>query len=400
MTGPWLLDPSVTFLNHGSFGSCPRPVLEVQSELRARLEREPVHFFVRELEPLLDETRASVAELVGASASDVALVPNATYAVNSVLASVALSPGDEVVVTSHGYNACNNAARRWAERAGARVVEAAIPFPIERERDASDAVLRAIGERTRLLVVDHVTSPTGLVLPVETIVRAAEDRGVMVLVDGAHAPGMLSLALDRLGASFYTGNLHKWTCAPKGAAFLHARSDRQAGLHPIATSHGANATRTDRSRFLLEFDWTGTDDPTALLSVPAAIAFVRSLAPGGLDEVARQNRALALEGRAILCNALGIAPPCPDSMIGSLAAVPLPTRRASTVPSLGYPDPLQDALVARHRIQVPIVPFPRPPDRLVRISAHRHNHAEQYRSLAHALVEELAREREAAADVT
>jgi isopenicillin-N epimerase len=394
MPSPWLIEADTEFLNHGSFGSCPEPVLAVQRELRDRLEREPVRFFVRDLEPLLDRTRAALATLLGAHARDLALVPNATAGVNAVLSSVRLRPRDVVAVTSHSYNACNNAARRWAERAGAEVRVIELPFPVESERAIEERILGALDGRTRLLLVDHVTSPTGLVLPIARVVREAEARGIEVLVDGAHAPGMLELSLDALGASYYTGNLHKWTCAPKGAAFLHVRADKQQGLHPAITSHGANSPRTDRSRFLVEFDWTGTDDPTALLSVPAALAFVDALAPGGIAEVARDNRALALEARAILCAALGVEPPCPDSMIGSLAAVPLPPRPPEA-PARGavYPEALQDALVDRHRIQVPIVPFPAPPARLVRLSAQRYNRRAQYERLASALLEELARER-------
>ncbi len=394
MPSPWLIEADTEFLNHGSFGACPEPVLAVQRALREQLEREPVRFFVRDLEPLLDRTRTALAILLGARAHDLALVPNATFGVNAVLSSVRLQPRDVVAVTSHGYNACNNAARRWAERAGAELRVIELPFPVESERAIEERILAALDGRTRLLLVDHVTSPTGLVLPIARVVREAEARGIEVLVDGAHAPGMLPLSLDALGASYYTGNLHKWTCAPKGAAFLHVRADKQEGLHPAITSHGANSQRTDRSRFLVEFDWTGTDDPTALLSVPAALAFVDALAPGGIAEVARDNRTLALEARAILCDALGVEPPCPASMVGSLAAVPLPPRPIEA-PARGavYPEALQDALVDRHRIQVPIVPFPAPPARLVRVSAQRYNRRAQYERLASALLEELARER-------
>ncbi len=394
-SGVWPLELGLDFLNHGSFGSCPSEVRDVQRAFQERMEREPVRFFVKELEGLLDEARAAVARLVVCNPDDLAFVPNATYAVGSVLASLVLSPGDEIVVTDHGYNACNNAARRWAERAGARVVVAEIPFPIAGARDALDAVLSAVGARTRLVLIDHVTSPTGLVLPITEIVRGAQARGARVLVDGAHGPGMLPLALDALGADYYTGNLHKWICAPKVAAFLHVRRDRQADLHPAVTSHGANSARTDRSRFLVEFDWTGTSDPSAILAVPAAIRFMESLLPGGLPAVMEANRSLALEARAILTEALGVAAPAPAEMIGALAAVPLPDAAHTAAPASAlYAEPLQDALVARHRIQVPIVPWPASPRRLVRVSAQRYNSRAQYERLATALVAELARERD------
>ncbi len=193
MTNFWPLDPDVVFLNHGSFGSCPRPVLAHQSALRDRLEREPVRFFLLDLEPLLDEARRAVAALIGAEPEDVAFVTNATTGVASVLASLTFQPGDRVVITSHGYNAVNNAARRAAEKSGAEVVVAEVPFPIADADQVIDAVLAALDERTRLLIVDHVTSPTGLVLPVREICEAASALGIDVLVDGAHGPGMVPL---------------------------------------------------------------------------------------------------------------------------------------------------------------------------------------------------------------
>ena len=194
----WLLDPEIRFLNHGSFGACPRAVLERQSELRARLEAEPVRFFVHELEDLLDEARSRVAEFVGARPEDLGFVRNATSGVNAVLRSLSLRPGDELLLTDHGYNACRNVAEFVAERAGARVVVASIPFPLASEDEVVDAVLAATTERTRVALLDHVTSPTGLVLPIATLVRALDERGVDTLVDGAHAPGMLALDLEAL----------------------------------------------------------------------------------------------------------------------------------------------------------------------------------------------------------
>jgi isopenicillin-N epimerase len=235
-----------------------------------------------------------------------------------------------------------------------------------------------------------VTSQTGLVLPVQRLVRELAGCGVDTLVDGAHAPGMLELSLDDLGAAFFAGNCHKWVCAPKGAAFLHVRRDLRERVRPVVISHGANSTRTDRSRFHLEFDWVGTDDPTAVLCVPEAIRFMGSLLAGGWQELRRRNRQLALQARDILCRGLGIEPPCPDEMIGSMAALPLPRGGPEQPVSALYTEELQLALLERWRIEVPIIPWPAPPDRLVRISAQAYNRSEQYRRLAGALAELLA----------
>jgi isopenicillin-N epimerase len=385
LAGHWTLDPSVTYLNHGAYGACPRVVLEVQSELRARLEREPVRFYAGELEGRLDEVRARVGEFVGARGEDLVFVSNATSGVNTVLASHPFDRGDEVVITDHGYNACSNAVRYWAARAGASVAVARVPFPVTQPDDVVAAILASVTPRTRLAVIDHVTSPTGIVFPIERIVAELSSRSVETLVDGAHAPAMVPLDVGALGATYYTGNFHKWCCAPKSAAFLWVRSDRQSQVRPLVVSHGANSTRTDRSRFLIEFDWVGTTDVTSLLSVPAALRFLAGLLPGGVAELRERNRALALEARRILSAALGTAPVCPDAMVGSLAAVLFPeaTVRAPS------PEELHDRLADQHGVQVPIVPWPGRPSGFVRISAQAYNAEADYEKLARALQVEL-----------
>ncbi|MFL5309394.1 MAG: aminotransferase class V-fold PLP-dependent enzyme [Myxococcales bacterium] len=384
----WTLDPRVEFLNHGSFGACPRPVLEIQHELRARMERQPVLFLSRELEPLLDEARSALAAFVGADADDLAFVPNATTGVNTVVRSLRLAPGDEVLTTDHAYNACRNALR-VLEPAGVRVVTAAVPWPGVTPARVVDAVLAEVTPRTRLALIDHVTSPTGLVFPIETLVRALAERGVDTLVDGAHAPGMLPLDIRRIGAAYYTGNCHKWLCTPKGSGFLDVRRDRQEGVLPLAVSHGFNSTRTDRSRFRLLFDWGGTDDPTPYLCIPEAIRFLGSLLPGGWPAVMQHNRDLALAGRGVLCDALKVPEPAPPEMIGTLAAVPLPDSGVPPAVAGSMHDPLQAVVYERHRIEVPIFVFPRHPRRLVRISAQLYNSRAQVELLARALKEAL-----------
>ncbi len=392
----WSLEPGVAYLNHGSFGATPTAVLDFQRELRDRIERQPVRFFSRRWEGAFDEAREAVAGFLGASPDDIAAVPNATAGVNTVLRSLRFDPGDELITTNHEYNACANALRHAADRAGARVVVADVPFPIRSPDYAVAAVLDAVTPRTRLALIDHATSPTAIVFPVERLIRELRTRGVMVLVDGAHAPGMLPVDLDALGAEFYTGNLHKWVCAPKGAAFLHVRRDMQHLIEPLSISHGLNSPRADRSRFRLLFDWTGTCDPTAFLSVPEAIRAVAAAVPGGWAEVMRRNRNLAIEARDLLCAALGVARPAPDEMMGSMASIPLaPGSGPDPAESPLFQDAMQTPLLERFGVEVPVIPWPEPPARLVRVSAQLYNTIEEYRVLADGLRAILAGERDA-----
>lgn len=388
----WNLDPAVVFLNHGSFGACPRVVLERQQELRARLERNPVQFVHRDAEQLLDAARGSLAAFVGCDPNDLAFVPNATTGVNTVLRSLDFAAGDEILVTDHEYNACRNAVDFVAARSGARVVTAPLPFPLTGAAAVIDAVLAHVTARTRLLLVDHVTSPTGLVLPVRELVQALAARGVDTLVDGAHAPGMVPLQLDELGAAYYTGNCHKWLCTPKGSALLYVRRDRQQHIRPLAISHGANSPRQDRTRFRLEFDFTGTDDLTPFLCIDTALRFLDGLLPGGIPSLQAHNRALALGARERLCAAAGTAPPAPAALLGSLASVLLPPSAATVLPPHGE-DPLQAMLRQRHSIEVPVMRWPSPPLRLLRISAQIYNSEAQYDHLAGCLADALAAER-------
>lgn len=374
----------MTFLNHGSFGACPKQVLEFQQRLRSQLEHEPLRFFGREWEPLLDDARSKVAAFVGADVQDLVFVPNATTGVNSVLRSLTFSPEDEILTTNHEYNACCNALDFIASRTGARVVVAKVPFPIDSPQQVIAAVIERVSPKTRLALLDHVTSQTGLIFPIQELAKELQQRGVDTLVDGAHAPGMISLDLREIGATYYTGNCHKWLCAPKGAAFLYVRRDKQSEIRPLTISHGTNSPRTDKSRFQLEFDWTGTDDPTAYMCVPEAIAFMGSLLPGGWTELRQQNHQLVLQGRRLLCEALEVQPLCPEEMIGSMAVVPMPT----TLENRDFIS-VHDELFDKFGIQVQVMPWQEQPRLLVRISAQIYNTLEQYEYLVKALLKLL-----------
>jgi isopenicillin-N epimerase len=383
----FVLDPSIHYLNHGSFGACPRDILEAQSALRAELERRPAEFMIARLPGMLAEVRAALGRFAGADPEGFVFVRNATNAVNAVARSWDLRPGDEILTTDHSYGACRKALEFIAPRRGARLVVARVPFPIDGPDAVVDAVLAAVTPRTRLALLDQVTSPTALVFPVDRLVPALRDRGVESIVDGAHALGMLPLALDRLGAAAYTANAHKWLCAPKGAAILHVRGDLRQRIRPLVVSHGYEGG-AGTVRFREEWDWTGTDDPTSWLAIPACLRWLEALLPGGWPALMESNHAQALRGRAILLEALGLAEACPPSMIGSIATVPLPSAAPGSPVERLAPEALTAWARARG-VEPVFFHWPVPGRCLVRVSAQAYNHDDQYRALAAILPEAL-----------
>ncbi len=382
----WGLAPGVVYLNHGSFGACPRPVLELQSRLRAELEAEPVQFLVRNYDENLAQNRAALADFLGARTRDLVFLTNATAGVNAVLRSLELRPGDEILTTNHAYNACRNTLIEVARRSGARVVVAEIPFPVRSAAEIIEPVLRAVTSCTRLALLDHVTSPTALVFPITRLVRELEARGVDTLVDGAHAPGMLPLDLIELRPAYYTGNLHKWICAPKGAAFLWVREDRQSNLHPPVISHGYNTPWPGETALQHRFDWPGTFDPTPWLCVGEAIRWMGASLPGGWPEIMARNCALAAAARRTLCDRLHLEPSCPEDMLGSMATLPLPEKFQGR-PVAGILAADQLALFDRFGLEVPFLRFGSPERRWFRLSAQIYNAIEEYDYLAQVLAD-------------
>ncbi len=349
----WCLDRSVAYLNHGSFGACPSEVLEAQTALRGKWNGSPWISCVEALPSRLDAARRALAAFLDTDPLDLVFVQNATAGVNAVLRSLDFGPDDELLVTSHTYAACRKTVDYVATRTGARVVVATVPYPCGDEEEIVAAILSSASPRTRLALLDHVTSPTALILPIARLVGELHARGIDTLVDGAHAPGMIPLDLPKIGAAYYTGNAHKWLCAPKGAAFLHVRRDRQAPLHPTVISHGYGAG------FQAEFDWTGTFDPSPWLCIPVALRFIAGLIPGGWPAVMSANRALTLQARELLLQCARTPAPCPESMIGSMASIPLP-RAAAGAPGAGARLPGSACLVSGSRRRDLAVPSSHP----------------------------------------
>jgi len=384
-----MLDDDVTFLNHGSFGACPVSIIERQRQYQVEMERHPIQFMMRRRPQLMDESRQTLADFVGSRFEDLVFVNNATTAVNAVLMSLDLKPGDQLLTTNHIYNACLNAMQVAAERSRAEVIVAEVPFPIGSPEKVVESVIKALTPRTRLVLLDHITSPTAIIFPIEQLIAAIHETDAEVLIDGAHAPGLLPLNLTALGAEYYTGNCHKWLCAPKGAGSLHVREDKQDGLYPTVISHGLNKGRSDRSTMQELFDWVGTIDPTPWICVRDSIEFLDGLMPGGWQALARRNHELALAARKLLCQSLGQTAPAPDEMLAAMATIRLPDDIGperlddSTAPS--SVTELQRRLFDEARIEVPVFPFPRPPRQWLRVSAQAYNTLDDYERLAQAL---------------
>ncbi len=377
----WILSKDTCFLNHGSFGATPVAVLEEQTRLREKIENDPVRFFERDYIPLMSSSIKKLAEFMNADPKGMALVKNTTEGVNTVLRSLVLNPGDEILVTNHSYQACWNAVDFVTERAGAKTVVVEIPFRVENEDEIVDLVMGSVSERTVLAMVDTVTSATGLRMPFERLVKDLQSAGVDVLLDAAHGPGIVPLDLIALDAAYCTGNCHKWLCTPKGSAFLHIRSDRKKFMKPLSISHGASFEGTDQEKFEFEFGWPGTQDPTPWLCIPLAIDFLDSLVEGGWPEIMERNRKLALEGRRILCNALGTTEPVPDSLVSSIASVEMPGE-GEVGPMSMEGDPYHNYLLDEFGIQVPVFPWRHHGRRYIRISAQLYNSVEEYEFLA------------------
>jgi isopenicillin-N epimerase len=393
----WQLNESLVYLNHAQYGATPVRVLRAQAELRERMERDPTRFLKVDLEPLMDGVREKLGGLLGCSPADLGLMRNATYALCTILRNTPFKTGDEILVTDQEYPSLHNELERMQATQGVKVVKATIPFPIRSGQVVLDRLLALVTPRTKMVIVSHITSASAMIYPVASIVREMQERGIDVVVDGAHSPGQIHVDVGAIRPAYFVGSGHKWLSGPKGIGFFYCRPDRQHLFRPLALSGRAHKVRPNRSLFLRDYDYQGTDDYSALLSLPTAIDTMQSLLPGGWSALLRHNHELAMAGREIVANALGVEPPCPTGMLGSMVTLPLPEapphlRNRPTC----YDDALQDALLERHRIVVPIWRLNAGDgalgQRVVRFSAQLYNTLEQYELLGRAMKIELARE--------
>lgn len=321
----------------------------------------------------------------GASPGSLVLVPNATTGVNTVLSNLRLESGDELITTGQEYFSSRNALHFYAQGNGAKVVEVPIDIPVSGPDQVIDSILSLVTDRTVLVLVDHISSPTGMIFPIEELIQKLDRLGIDVLVDGAHGPGMLPLNLEELGAAYYTGNCHKWMCTPGTAAILYVRPDRQSGFRPVVMSHFASDFDSGMSEFQAEFFWSGTIDPTPRMTIPFAIDYLEKLHPGGWTGIMKENHEKAVRVGELLSSKLGLQLACPVSMLGSMGAVVLPYRAPAKLPPPEDIDPLQTWLYREKQIEILVTYTAIPPGRFLRFSAQLYNGDAEYEYLAKAL---------------
>ena len=369
----FLLDPNVVFLNHGSFGACPRPVFEAYQAWQAELERQPVEFLGRRFNELMRSARESLAAHVGADPDDLVYVPNATTGLNIVARSLLLQPGDEVLSTDHEYGALDRTWRFVCQKRRARYVLSALSVPVRSTDHVVETLWAGVTESTRVLFLSHITSPTALILPIAELVRRARECGIITVVDGAHAPGQIPLDLEVLGADFYAGNCHKWMCAPKGSAFLHARRQVQPLLEPLVVSWGWDSEAPGPSSLVDEHEWQGTRDIAAYLTVPDAIAFLQ-----GHDWplVQQTCHELVRAARSAITELTRLEPISPDSpeCYAQMVTVPLPPCDAQV---------LKQRLYDEFAVEVPIITWR--DQQFIRVSIQGYNTREDVDALLRGL---------------
>lgn len=380
----FLLDPQVVFFNHGSFGACPKPVFEVYQAWQQRLEKQPVLFLGREFNDLMLKARQALGDCIHADADDLVYLPNATHAVNIIARSLELSPGDEILASDHEYGACDNTWEFICGKTGARYIHQPVPLPVSSTQEFVDQLWQGVTPHTRLIYLSHITSPTAQLFPVETVCRKARQAGILTLIDGAHTPGQVELDLGVIDADFYFGNCHKWMLSPKGAAFLYTRKEIQELVEPLVVSWGwsADYNNTTGSRYVDILQWTGTHDPSAVLTVPAAIRF---LDEHDWKEVRRYCHAMLIHTLTRISEVTGM--PARYHMDNPAASFLPPQMGIAPLPDETDLNELKINLYEKFRIEIPCVEWNK--SKFVRISIQAYNDETDVSALIKALDSEI-----------
>jgi len=371
----FLLDPHVIYLNHGSFGATPRPVFESYQRWQRELERQPIEFFSRRANQLMDQSRASLASYLGTVSSNLAFVTNATTGLNVIARSLKLSQGDEVLATDHEYGALDRTWRYLAQKTGFSYINQPIPVPVTEAEALVDALWAGVTNRTRVIFISHITSPTALIFPLEIICRRAKQAGIITVIDGAHAPGQIPLRLDELGADFYSGNLHKWLCAPKGAAFIYVNPKYHSLIEPLVVSWGWESAYAGSNALVDFIERQGTRDLSAFLAVQDAIRFFEK---NNWDAVREDCHQLACQAARQITGMYQIQPlsPIKKEWFSQMVSVPIP----------GHVDlaEIHRRLYDEYQIEIPVLEWAG--HHLVRISIQGYNTSADVETLVTALM--------------
>ncbi|KAI0522081.1 pyridoxal phosphate-dependent transferase [Xylaria bambusicola] len=389
--GDWQIRSDIVYLDNGAFGACPTIVVEQQQHIRRWIEENPHEFFERNYIKSWESSRKVLASFLHADAADIVFTPGATHGMNVVIQSLNLDSGDEIITTNHAYSSVRLVLDHIAEKLGATVVVVDIPLEVPGPDALLQRILSSVTPRTRFAIIDHVPSRSGLIFPIKEIVSELASLNIDTLVDGAHAPGMIPLDVTDINAAYYVANCHKWMCVPRGVGFLHVRRDRVQNIKPVVIARSPFVVnKSKHSHLEHSFGWMGTYCPSALLTLPTSISYLRTVLPGGYNGLISRNHDLTVLARRIVCRTLGIPLPCPDNMIGAMATIPLPD---SPGPEQEGMLPIQQILWKEHGIIIPIYSWPAYPKRVMRLSVQAYNYLDQYLRLANCLRSVLHNER-------
>jgi isopenicillin-N epimerase len=379
----WQLNKEITYLNHGSFGATPIEIIKHQRQLMDDLEAEPVNFMVNKLPKYLSDAKEALGNFVGTSKDNLFFVSNTTTGVNTVLKSLMLTNCDWLT-TSHAYGACVNAFKFYAAQNNSILNIAPIIYPNATDDAILEAIENTITQKTKLALIDYVTSASAIIFPIKKIIALLKAKGILVIIDAAHAPGMVDFSIDTLDADFFVANCHKWICSPKGSAFVYVNPKHHHLIKPLVISHYNDTDESSASHWSVNFDWDGTHDYSAFIGVKKAIAYMPTLHKDGWAGIKKHNHELVWEAGNKIANALGVPLPVDKNMIGSILNIPMPNGEIPVF-NFHYNPKLKSILYDDYKIEVPIFMFPKAPKQWLRISAQLYNHMEQYDYLINSL---------------
>jgi isopenicillin-N epimerase len=383
----WGLNKDIVYLNHGSFGATPTAVLEKQQQYQKEMEAEAIEFYIDNLPNLLNESKTALANFVGTSTHNIVFTQNTTTGVNTILKSIIGREGDEWLTTNHGYGACVHALKHYAAKNKCEVVVAAVDYPVKTEEDMIAAIEKSITPKTTIALIDYVTSASAIIFPVKKIIELLHSKGIKVIIDAAHCPGMIDFSIDDLQPDFFIANCHKWICSPKGSAFIYVAPEHQQMISPLVISHYNDSQVGEAAHWSNQFMWDGTHDYSAYICVKEALEHLPTLHQDGWAGIKKHNRELAFTAATKIAEALKVQLPAPKELLGSIINIPMPNGETPEK-FFHHNQALKNKLFKRYNVEVPVFLFPKAPQQWMRISAQLYNSMEQYDYLIECLKEE------------